>query len=334
MNANMWFSFPMSTEPDLSVHIENVKPVAPSGTNLIKRSIILCIKGLLAFCISASLAGCNNAPLLDPKGPIGASELYSIGIAFGLMLIVVIPVIVMAIWFPRRYRASDPKGSYDPKWSHSAKIDFVVWLIPAVIVTALSILTWKETHRLDPFKLIDPAVRPINIEVVSLDWKWLFIYPDQNIATVNQLVFPAHVPVSFRITSDSVMTSFFIPQLGSQIYAMAGMQTRLNLLADKPGDYSGQNQQFSGQGFSEMNFKVEVTSPEQFEAWVKTIKQSPDKLNLPQFEELSKPGIDTPVTSYSWVKQDIFDDIMHKFRTGTNQASVPVRVNAGVSGSR
>jgi cytochrome o ubiquinol oxidase subunit II len=288
----------------------------------------------LTLGVALLLAGCSNAALLHPKGPVGASELVMIGIAFALMLIVVIPVIVMAMWFPHRYKASAQRAEYDPKWSDSLVIDAVVWLVPTVIVTALSILTWTESHRLDPFKPLESSAKPIDIDVVSLDWKWLFIYPEQNIATVNQLAFPAHVPVSFHITSDSVMSSFFIPQLGSQIYAMAGMQTRLNLLADEPGTYAGQNQQFSGEGFSEMSFKAQAMSDKQFEAWVQTIKQSPHRLDLAQFDELSVPGIDTPVTAYSWVQQDLFDDIIRKFRGDTGEAKAPLRVNGGVVSGR
>jgi cytochrome o ubiquinol oxidase subunit II len=287
--------------------------------NMKKRIGPLPLAGLPALCVAASLAGCSNIQLLQPKGPIGESELFVIGVALALMLIVVIPVFVMALWFPRRYKASAPKGDYDPKWSHSARIDLVVWTIPAVIVVALGILAWKETHRLDPFRPIDSTVAPISIEAVSLDWKWLFIYPEQNIATVNQLVFPANVPVSFTITSDTVMTSFFIPQLGSQIYAMAGRQSRLHLLADEPGVYVGQNQQFSGRGFSDMNFKVKVTSRKQFEAWIQKTRQSPDKLDLARYEALRKPSVASPVTSFSWVGHGLFDDIVNRYSATSRQ---------------
>jgi cytochrome o ubiquinol oxidase subunit II len=160
---------------------------------------------------SAFLGGCGHMPLLNPKGPIGDAERFVIIAAFVLMLIVVVPVFVMVICFPRRYRASNTKAIYKPRWSHSRKIELTMWLVPAVIVTALGILTWTTTHRLDPLKPIDPGIKPIRIEAVSLDWKWLFIYPDHHIATVNQIVFPTHVPLSFRITSDSVLGSFFIP---------------------------------------------------------------------------------------------------------------------------
>lgn len=270
---------------------------------------------VLLLCIAVSLGGCGNITLLNPKGPIGAAELATIGVAFGLMLIVIVPVVVMALWFPRKYRASDPKGDYDPKWSHSRKIDWVVWIVPAVIVTVLSGLVWTKTHQLEPSKPIHSAVNPINIEAVSLDWKWLFIYPDRNIATVNKLELPANVPVSLEITSDTVVTAFFIPQLGSQIYAMAGKKSRLHLLADQPGVYTGQNQQFSGRGYADMNFKVVATSRKRFAAWVKGIKQSSHRLNLAEYGELERPGTDIPVTSFSWVVPDLFDHIIRKYHT-------------------
>lgn len=263
------------------------------------------------------LSGCSNAPLLNPKGPIGSSDLFVIGVAFALMLIVVIPVIVMAVWFPRRYKASDPKGDYAPKWSYSRNIELTIWLVPAAIVVALSVLTWKETHRLDPFEPLDSPVKPVEIEAVSLDWKWLFIYPQQKIATVNQVVFPANVPVHFTITSDTVVTSFFIPQLGSQIYAMGGKKSQLHLLADEPGVYVGQNQQFSGRGFPDMNFKVRVTSESGFNTWVQKMKQAPNRLDEAQLDQLRKPSTAFPATSFSWVKQGLFDDIVNKYQASS-----------------
>ena len=201
-----------------------------------------------------------------------------------------------------------------PKWSYSAKIDLVMWAVPIAIVTVLAILAWTRTHSLDPYKPIPSAEKPINIEAVSLDWKWLFIYPDQNIATVNQITFPVNVPLSFKLTSDTVMTSFFIPQLGSQIYAMAGMQTRLHLLADKPGTYAGQNQQISGRGYADMHFKANAVSREEFQAWVQKIRQSKEKLDLDRYEQLAKPSVGYhPVTYFSAVKPDLFEYILRKF---------------------
>ena len=269
--------------------------------------------GMAALLGLVMLQACNQVPLLDPKGPIGLSERFVIIAAIALMLIVVIPVAIMTLLFPWKYRATNAKADYAPKWSRSVKIELIIWLVPAVIVTILGLLVWKTTRQLDPYKPIDAGVAPIHIEAVSLDWKWLFIYPDQNIATVNQLVFPVNVPLSFRITSGTVMTSFFIPQLGSQIYAMAGMQTRLHLLADEPGTYTGQNQQFSGRGYADMTFRAIATSGEAYAAWIQKVKQAPEKLDLARYKELEEPSVGSPVTLFSSVKPRLFDDILRKY---------------------
>jgi cytochrome o ubiquinol oxidase subunit II len=270
--------------------------------------------GLTSLCAVTLLGGCSTILLFDPKGPIGDAERFLIIAAIVLMMIVLIPVFIMAFWFPVKYRASNAESTYMPKWTYSAIIDFFMWAVPIAIVTVLAILAWTETHSLDPYKPIPSADKPINIEAVSQDWKWLFIYPDQDIATVNQITFPVNVPVSFKLTSDTVMTSFFIPQLGSQIYAMAGMQTRLHLLADKPGTYHGHNQQFSGRGYSDMHFKANAVSMEEFQAWVEKIKQSPEKLDLDRYEKLANPSVGYhPVTYFSSVKPGLFEYILRKF---------------------
>jgi len=270
--------------------------------------------GLSSLCATTLLGGCSTILLFDPKGPIGEAERFVIIAAIMLMMIVVIPVFIMNFWFPRKYRASNTESTYMPKWSHSPKIEFFMWAVPIVIVTVLAILAWTSTHSLDPYKPIPSAEKPVNIEAVCLDWKWLFIYPDHNIATVNQITFPVKVPVSFKITSDTVMASFFIPQLGSQIYAMAGMQTRLHLLADEPGVYSGHNQQFTGRGYADMHFKANAVSMEEFQSWVEKIRESPEKLDLDRYEKLAKPSDGYyPVTYFSSVKPDLFKYILHKY---------------------
>jgi cytochrome o ubiquinol oxidase subunit 2 len=279
-----------------------------------KRKIYFVFVGLSSIGAVTFLAGCSTILLFNPKGPIGEGERYLILAAIGLMAIVVIPVFILAFLIPRKYRASNTASTYMPKWSYSAKIDLVMWAVPIAIVTVLATLTWTMTHSLDPYKPIPSAHKPINIQAVSLDWKWLFIYPDQNIATVNQLTFPVNVPLSFKLTSDTVMTSFFIPQLGSQIYAMGGMQTQLHLLADKPGTYAGHNQQLSGIGYANMHFKAHAVSREEFQAWVEKVKQSPEKLDLNRYEQLTKPNAGYyPVTYFSAVKPDLFVDILRKF---------------------
>jgi cytochrome o ubiquinol oxidase subunit 2 len=277
-----------------------------------KRKNYFFFASLSSLCAATLLGGCSTILLFDPKGPIGESERFVIIAAIGLMLIVIIPVFIMAFWFPLKYRASNTESSYMPKWSHSAKIEFFMWAVPFAIVTVLSILAWTRTHSLDPYKPIHSAEKPINIQAVSLDWKWLFIYPDQNIATVNQLTFPVNAPISFKLTSDTVMTSFFIPQLGSQMYAMGGMQTQLHLMANKPGTYAGHNQQISGRGYADMHFKAHAVSREEFQSWVRKVRQAPEKLDLDRYEKLAKPSVGHSVVYFSTVKPDLFLYILRK----------------------
>jgi cytochrome o ubiquinol oxidase subunit 2 len=279
--------------------------------------------GLACLCAAAFFGGCSQFPLFDPKGPIGDGERFVIIAAFVLMLIVVIPVFILSHWFPWKYRASNTKADYRPKWSYSLKIDLAMWGVPIAIVIALGVVSWRGTHNLDPYKPVASNVKPISIEVVSLDWKWLFIYPDHDIAVVNQLVFPAGTPLNFRITSDTVLASFFIPQLGSQIYAMAGRQARLHLQADETGTFAGQNQQFSGRGYADMHFKAIAVSPEQFEAWVQKTRTSPDKLDQTRYDELAKPSVGHTVMYFSAVEPGLFDRIIAKYR--------PAVVNPGSS---
>jgi len=270
--------------------------------------------GLLSLMALPLLAGCSEMALLEPKGPIGAGDRAVILDAFGLMLIVVIPVVLMSIGIPWYYRAENTKATYAPEWKHSNLIEAFVWLGPAIIVAALGALAWTSSHRLDPYKQIASDVPPIHVEAVSLDWKWLFIYPELGIATVNQLVFPAKAPLNLRLTSDTVMTAFFIPDLGSQIYSMAGMETKLNLMANKPGHYWGDNTQYSGNGFHNMHFEAKATTPEAFKQWVAKVRQSLEKLDSARFAELEKPSKGwAPVQHFSAVKPKLFESIMGKY---------------------
>ncbi len=225
------------------------------------------------------LGGCQFS-VMDPMGPIGASEKSLILFATGLMLLIVVPVIVMTLAFAWRFRASNTAAVYKPDWEHSTKIEVVVWLVPCLLIIVLAAVTWSSTHRLDPYRPIASANKPIEVDVVSLDWKWLFIYPDLHIASVNELALPVGTPVNFRITSAGVMNSFFIPQLGGQIYSMAGMQTRLSLLASKPGNYAGISANYSGDGFSDMDFTARAMSSSDFTAWVGTVRASKNALTV------------------------------------------------------
>ena len=255
------------------------------------------------------LGGCNME-ILSPKGDIGAQEKTLLFTATGLMLIVVIPVIIMILTFAWKYRASNTKADYQPKWAHSTAIEVVVWTVPCIIVAILAVITWRSTHALDPYKPLVSEHKPVTIEVVSLDWKWLFIYPEYDIATVNEIAFPVDVPVNFRITSASVMNSFFIPQLGSQIYSMAGMETKLHLNAREPGTYAGISANYSGAGFSGMRFKAIATSQEGFDNWVKEAKASGTALTPAVYQELTKRSEHNPVAKYASVPPSMFDYIL------------------------
>lgn len=260
------------------------------------------------------LGSCSTAhfPLLDPQGPIGQSEYDLIVTAFLIMLIPVIPVIVMTLWFAWRYRVTRTETTTPRGWSEHT-VEIVVWTVPSAIVIALGILNWVTTHQLDPYKPIVSSAKLVHIEAIALDWKWLFIYPDEHIATVNQLVIQTGVPVSFRLTSGTVMTSFFIPRLGSQVYAMAGMQTRLNLLADKPGSFTGLNSQFSGAGFPEMHFKVTATSESAYQAWLHQVRQTGLPLDMSRFEQLAKPTAHNLVVQFSSVQPDLFNAVIQRY---------------------
>ncbi|WP_233868485.1 ubiquinol oxidase subunit II [Paraburkholderia adhaesiva] len=265
--------------------------------------------------LAACLSGCNME-ILDPKGSIGVAEKQLIATSTFVMLIVVVPVILLTLWFAYRYRASNRNATYAPKWAHSTAIEIVVWTIPALIILFLGILTWRSTHELDPYKPLESNVKPINVEVVALDWKWLFIYPDLGIASVNQLAVPVGTPVNFRITSDSVMNSFFIPQLGTQVYAMAGMQTRLHLIADEAGTYQGLSANFSGKGFSDMKFNTLATNQQDFDAWVKKVKASSTQLSMDQYSTVAQPSEKAPVQYFSTVDPKLFTNIIAKYNNG------------------
>ena len=251
--------------------------------------------------------------LLDPVGQIGVDEKNLIITATLLMLLVVVPVILMTLVFAWKYRASNKNATYAPKWSHSTKIEVVIWTVPILIIIALGVITYKSTHALDPYRPIESDVKPVTIEVVAMDWKWLFIYPEQGIATVNKIVFPANTPVNFRITSDTVMNSFFIPGQGGQIYAMAGMQTKLHLIANKNAELDGISANYSGAGFTGMKFKAIATSQAEFDAWVSEVKASPKQLDTAEYEALTKPSQNNPVELYSSVKPNLFQTIIDKY---------------------
>lgn len=267
---------------------------------------VLCFGTLLA------LAGCSSE-LLNPKGSIGEQEKNLILIATAIMLAVVIPVIGMTLYFAWRYRASNAKATYAPKWSHSTPIEVVIWTIPCVIVAFLGVLIWDTTHSLDPYKPLESTVAPVRVQVVALNWKWLFIYPDYGVASVNRLPIPVNTPIEFSLTAESLMNSFFIPQLGTQVYAMAGMQTKLHLIADSPGVYAGLSAAYSGAGFSDMHFDAVATSRQEFDSWIQAARKSPLRLNKATYGMLVQPSHGSLVAVYTGIEAGLFDGVVNKY---------------------
>jgi cytochrome o ubiquinol oxidase subunit 2 len=247
--------------------------------------------------------------ILDPQGPIGAADKSILIDSLAIMLAIVLPTIVAVFAFAYWFRASNAKARYLPDWAYSGRIELVVWSIPTLTVILLGGVAWIGAHQLDPARAVEGSGKPLTIQVVSLDWKWLFIYPDQNIATVNTLTVPAGVPLQFQLTSASVMTVFFIPQFGSMIYTMNGMTTRLNLRADSPGTFGGLAAHFSGDGFSDMHFDVHVVPSEQFSTWAEEASRADKVLDERSYVDLAKPSMRNEPAIYRLTDPGLFQSI-------------------------
>src|SRR5260221_170565 len=247
--------------------------------------------GLLAVVLigAATLGGCAEG-VLDPKGPIALAERQILLNALGIMLAIVIPVILATLGVAFWFRASNERARYRPNFMYPGRLELLVWSIPAMTVLLVGGVAWVGAHDLDPGKPISSTVKPVNVQVVSLDWKWLFIYPEQGIASVNKLVVPVGTPISFELTSSSVMNSFFVPQLGSQIYTMSGMATRLHLQADHLGTYPGLSTMFSGDGFADMRFTVDAVTDNRFAQWVREARETGPVLDSQSCADLAKPS--------------------------------------------
>jgi cytochrome o ubiquinol oxidase subunit 2 len=293
----------------------------------------------LVLVIAAALGGCSqgilNQGILDPQGPIASAQRLLLINSTAIMLVVVIPVIVATLAFAWWYRSSNTRAGRGTDEAFEGRIEFVVWSIPALTVILLGGVIWIGSHQLDPRAPIPATSQPVRVDVVALDWKWLFIYPDQGVAAVNQLVIPAGAPVAFRLTSATVMNSFFVPQLGSQIYAMGGMTTHLNLLADKPGEYQGFSANFSGDGFSEMRFVVKSVPAADFNAWLEQARGAGSALDEAGYAALAKPSKAVPPTTYRSVEPKLFERIIDQTVAGPRKAglggawSAPLRQAGG-----
>jgi cytochrome o ubiquinol oxidase subunit 2 len=293
---------------------------ASDGTHPKRPSRFRIVAALAAACLVAS---CRRAGVLDPQGPVASAERLILFNATAIMLVVVVPVIALTLGFAWWYRASNKRAVYSPDWSYSGAIELVVWSIPAMVVILLAAVAWTGSHLLDPARELQSDVKPIRIQVVSLDWKWLFIYPDLELATINELVVPSGTPVQFLLTSATVMNSFFVPQLGSQIYAMPGMTTRLNLLAERPGDYPGMSANFSGDGFSDMRFLVHVVPASEFSSWRARATGTGTVLNANAYAQLAGTSGITQMQTYGSIDPQLFDRIVRQNSVAEQTASPP-----------
>lgn len=256
----------------------------------------------------------QNIPVLQPKGSVGQTELDLLIFTGILSLIVIIPVFSIAIFIAFRYHEQNTKAKYSPNWDSNKTIETIWWGIPIILILIIATVTWISTHKLDPYKPFDKKDNALVIQVVALDWKWLFLYPNQNIATVNFVQFPVDRPVDFEITADAPMNSFWIPQLGGQMYAMAGMTTHQHLISNTIGDYAGSSANISGPGFADMKFTARVSSANDFTKWVDAAKrQTPNILTAASYSELAKPSKKNPVATYSAVEYDVVSELMTKY---------------------
>ena len=275
---------------------------------------------LLLIPAVAMLSGCNWV-LMNPSGDVAMQQRDLILISTGLMLLIIVPVIALTLLFAWRYRKTNTQADYRPDWDHSTQLELVIWAAPLLIIIALGAITWISTHTLDPYRPLDriaanrPApkgVKPLVVEVVALDWKWLFIYPEQGIALVNEMAAPVDRPIQFNITASSIMNSFFIPALAGQIYAMPGMETKLSAVINKPGEFDGFSANYSGHGFNGMRFKFHGLAPADFDKWVASNKASGNQLSRANYLELEKPSERAPVMRYASVDASLYKAVLNR----------------------
>ncbi|MFC2967302.1 cytochrome ubiquinol oxidase subunit II [Acidimangrovimonas pyrenivorans] len=292
---------------------------------------------LLPLAAVTLLSGCveDGTSFLTPHGPVAALQRYHLWEVTLISMIVVLPVLVGVPLLAWRYRYGNAKARYTPEWDFSHTLEWVMWVVPALIVLALGALLWIDTHKLDPYRPIASAEPPLRVQVVGLDWKWLFIYPDYHIATVGQMAFPQDRPVSMQLTTDTVMQSFTIPALAGQIYAMPGMQTKLNFKADKLGKFEGMNTQFTGDGFDKQHFTAVSMSKGDFDNWVKSVQDKGVALNQAAYAKLSVSSTPAEVRAefgtqamppkavfFNNVAPGFYMGIMNRYMKGTTAKSV------------
>ena len=276
---------------------------------------------LTATALIAALTGCSETVVINPAGDVAAQQGDLVMLATGLMLIIIIPVILLTFFFAWKYRQSNTEAEYDPEWHHSTKLELIIWTVPLIIVIILGAITWISTHKLDPYRPLDridaqralaPDVKPLEVEVVAMDWKWLFFYPEQGIATVNELAAPVDRPIHFKLTSTTTMNAFYVPDLAGMIYTMPGMQTELNAVINKEGVYKGMSSHYSGAGFSGMTFKFHGLSNEGFEQWIAKAKTEGKTLDRTTYLDLVKPSERNPVERFGKVDPKLYHTVLNR----------------------
>jgi cytochrome o ubiquinol oxidase subunit 2 len=256
-----------------------------------------------------ALTACQSG-VMNPRGPVGLADRTILVDSLAIMLAIVVPTILATLGIAWWFRASNPRAKYLADWAYSGRVELVVWSIPTMVIILLGGVTWIGSHELDPAKPLASTTPALDIDVVSLDWKWLFIHRDAGVASVNELVVPAGVPLHFSLTSASVLNTFFIPQLGSMIYTMNGMVTELNLHADDPGTFMGLSGHYSGQGFSDMHFDVHAVTPQQYAAWVAATRSRGAVLDTAAYTHLAKQSVNPPPVTFKAVEPDLFRKIV------------------------
>lgn len=285
----------------------------------------LIVGAVIVVALGARWLSQAHIAVLDPRGQVASDQRDLIVSACLLSLFVVIPVFVLTFSIAWKYREGNHKAKYSPDWDHHRLLEAVWWLIPAVLILIISVMDWRSSHSLDPFKPLAAKTQPVTIQVVALDWKWLFIYPKENIATINEVRFPAGTPVNFQITADAPMNSFWIPQLGGQIYAMTGMSTELHLIADHPGAFRGSSANISGKGFAGMQFTARATSPGDYNKWIQSVKRSGSFLSQTAYNRLAEPSQNMPVAYYSSKESNLYNKVIAKYMgpvTGSQETQI------------
>lgn len=266
------------------------------------------------------LSGCDMV-VLFPAGDVAAQQGQLVMVATGLMLLVIVPVIFMVFWFAWRYRAGNRKAKYTPDWDHSTQLELVIWAVPLLIIIALGAITWISTHLLDPYRPLEriapgvpvpEGVEPLEVQVVSLEWKWLFIYPEYGIATINELAAPVDRPIRFRLSSSNTMNAFYVPALAGMIYTMPSMETRLHAVMGQEGEYEGFSSHYSGEGFSHMRFRFHALSDQGFAEWVAGARAGDEALTRASYLELEAPSSREPARHFASVDEGLFDAVVNR----------------------